>query len=537
MESANCWLASRRRGAAKPHYTLHILPRLMGAVSATAIVTALIATSSASAVPKNDTGTTDAPSTFTIATAQNEYTTLDPISTEGATPQLEIEHLIAGTLTEFTPNAASVVPGLASRWTISPDRTSYTFTLRPGLHFSDGAPLLASDVAASYEREINAKADPNAGLVSDWKSISAPNGQTVVMQLKRPLTSLLSLLADPEVGMVLSASSFASPNTVAVHPISDGPYEITNFDPNTTTASLKINPYYFGAKPAVSQLKFVYVADDTTRLLQLESGQVDLAEDVTPSELTRLPSGITGIAEKSYGGWYLVMNDKSAPLNNVRVRKAISLAINREQLNDIVWGGTSAPLYGFFPAAFTWHENNLPVGVYASQARQELRGTPCARGCTINMIVRNSSDYYQEMGAIIQQDLSPVGIHIVLQLTDPSTANAAENGGKFQLDPEAFYDYANRPDVLLVQGLQSNGGVNALFSSYDSARMDTLIQESAEMTGPARNSVIHQINLLFAQDLPYAPLLNFTWENGETTAGEHWVTFEPSNYIDVGAAQ
>jgi ABC-type transport system substrate-binding protein len=281
-------------------------------------------------------------------------------------------------------------------------------------------------------------------------------------------------------------------------------------------------------------LDFKYINDVNTRIVQLKSGAIDMALTLPENTLNQLTGNVTGLVTPGYGGYYLYMNDRISPLSDVNVRQAISLAVDRNQLSQIVWAGKAPALYGFTGSRFSDHANVLPTGVNVAKARQLLQNTPCAHGCNLTLMVRTGQS--DDMASILAQQLSNIGIHLSLQRTDPSIAGTNEANGKYEMEIGALYDYANRPDIMLTYGLQSDGGINALYSGYSSKQMDALIRTAEAQGGAARATAMQQINQLYAKDLPFAPLLEWAFVNGERSSLTKWVTFEPSSYLHVAPA-
>ena len=153
----------------------------------------------------------------------------------------------------------------------------YTFKLRPGLKFSDGTPLVAADVAASFKRYMTDKNNANLGLFASIKTVTAPNPATAVFTLKGPSGSFLTLLAEPNF-IISPSAGLADPKTFYLKPISAGQYMISSFTPSQTT--LVRNPNYFGPRRAIPQLQFIYVKDTNTRIIQVRSGQLDFAQNI-----------------------------------------------------------------------------------------------------------------------------------------------------------------------------------------------------------------------------------------------------------------
>jgi peptide/nickel transport system substrate-binding protein len=183
-----------------------------------------------------------------------------------------------------------------------------------------------------------------------------------------------------------------------------------------------------------------------------------------------------------------------------------------------------------------WHQDTLPKGPNVSDAKKLLAGTQCANGCTLDLIVRSDATYYSDMAAILQQNLNQIGIKLNLVSEDAATAGTDEYKGNFQLALGGLTDYTNVPDGFLVYGLQSNGGIYALFSGYDSPKMDSLIQTALTTGGQTRLNAMDQINNLYAQDVPSIPLIDWTTVSAQRTDTTKWAVPTPSAFLYVPPA-
>ena len=186
-------------------------------------------------------------------------TTLDLTRTTDSVP-LIVVNLIAGTLTDANATDTGVVPGLAQKWTVSSNGLVYTFSLRPNLKFSDGTPLTATDVVATFNTQRQDKANANIADFAYWAGVSAPNPNTVVIRLTHPQTALLDLLAAPW-HAVFPASAASKGEAFFNDPISDGPYEVQSLLASGTKETLVVNPNYWGPHPVIPTFQFTDVED------------------------------------------------------------------------------------------------------------------------------------------------------------------------------------------------------------------------------------------------------------------------------------
>lgn len=442
-------------------------------------------------------------------------------------------HLAGGTLTDLSDDARSVRPGLAESYRVSADSKTMTFKLRSGLKFSDGSPLTAGDVAASWKYFLGDKANVNSGIVAPVASVSASGTDTVSFSLRSPFPSLSFVVSLPMFS-VFKASQVGSGKRSWDLPISAGPFAFSKPLGDGNKVDMVLNPNYWGARPLVKTVEFRAVTDPSTRLVQVQSGQVDVADTLSSQVLPQIAAPVKPeVVPVATGGVYLYMNNRTAPLDNVNVRKAISLAIDRTQISNLVYSGKAKPLLGFFGNNSKFHESSLNDTAQVAQAKAALAGTSCAAGCTVKVMVRSGLESYQKIAQVVQQNLSAVGITLRIEQVDDGVAGQRESDGNFQLEVNNLYDYTDIPDTVLQYGLVSDGGINALFSGYKSAAMDQAARTAITSTGASNAAAIKQVNSIFAQDLPYLPLVDAVFIVA-TRVDPRVFKLASSNFYEVG---
>ncbi len=455
------------------------------------------------------------PSTVTIGLTL-KVSNLDPdLAVEPS--NLDALHLIGGTLTELPGKGGPVTPGLAKTWKVAANGLTVTFNLRSGLRFSDGSPLGAADVIASYRHFLSDKGNVNAGLLAPIKTVTA-KGQTIVFKLKTPYPSFTTVVGEPTFP-IFPAKGIAAIKQFLKMPISAGPYKISAW--NGSNITLVRNPNYVGAKPVVQTIKFTTVIDPNTRVVQLRGGQIDIADNLPGSVIPQLTGKIRPVVTPIYGGVYLYVNNRRAPLNDSRVRRAISLAMDRQQINSIAFAGKSKPMDSFFPSTMgCCHQSAPPINRDVAKAKALLVGTPCASGCKVKLMLRNGLDYADRAGVVVQQDLKAIGIDASIEQVDPSVAGKAEGDGTFDLEVNGLNDYVDIPDGMLTYGVISTGGINALFSGYKSKAMDTAALKAISSQGGARKAALVQVEKIYAKDMPFVPLVNLALITGTRLASD-----------------
>lgn len=467
------------------------------------------------------------PNTINIAIGAKP-TGFDPFNDWGTSITEQVVQLYGGQLMTLAPDAERAVPQLAQSLTESADRKSWTAKLRPGLKFSDGTPLKASDVVASFNYAKNS-AGPTGKFVlyNTVSSVTAPNDTTVVYHLKSPTSLIPFLLADPG-STIWPAADLKKGASFFKSPISAGKFKIDSFDPVSGRVELSANPNYYGVKPKVSKLVYTVVPDDGTRLEQLKNGTVDYAEDFDPT----LKSQLTGDLHPETTispGWarWFVFSDLSPITRNKNVRQAINLAINRQQIGATAFAGLATPLNGL-----PWNQASLrktepPIKQDVAKAKSLLAGTPCEHGCTIKVISPVTQNAPTDKVALVmQQQLRAIGIQLNIQPTP--TAQVVESIKKPNFDAYDSTAQVGNPAPMTIALEEADPAADIYTSyalKYSSPRMHQLVAQMVSAPSDQIDAIGAKINAQFDKDLPFLSLVQ-----APTLYGSRL----PSSVISVG---
>jgi ABC-type transport system substrate-binding protein len=477
------------------------------------------------------------PTSVTVALG-TKPSTLDPDLAQSPT-DIQTLHLIAGTLFNLARDGKRT-PGLATEVKISQGGLTQTFTLRPDLKFSDGSPLTSQDVVATFVRAMNDKGNTYPGFVARIKSVSASGPRSVVFRMDRPYPSFPTITTGPEFTILPAKDLNPSKGTAKAGfleaTISDGPFKLQSWD-GGRTMSLLANPNYWGPSPKVKTVKFVTVENASTSLNELRSGQVDFSAPLAPSYIPELESSseIHVMPVKQYGFYALDMNNNAPPLNNVKVRQAISLAVNRPELVEKVFFGKTEPIAGFWPSTMDGFDPSISVQPDVGRAKQLLAGTECAHGCTIPFVYETEAEpYLTQMSVLLQNQLKAIGINLRLTQVDFATYVSEISTEHYVMSGGGLYDFANVPDGLSYYGLTPEGGLNSLFSGYSSPEMDRLIATADQTTGQERADALNAISQLFVKDQPYVTLGDWMTVAASRLSPD-LIYMAPAGYIEIGS--
>jgi len=268
----------------------------------------------------------------------------------------EVHHNTMSTLLSYIPGTTELQPGLAKDFpTISDDGLEYTFELREGLSFPDGAPFNADAVVWSMNRFMRLEGDPSALATSYVDSVEAVDEYTVKFVLKNPVGFFPKLLP---IYQIISPECYPENEFDADSTCGGiGPYTIERWE-RDEELELAANPGYYGDPPAYPHVIVRYFSDATAMRLALEAGDIDVAwKTLTPSDYSDLADDADYKLYEATGPYirYVCINTTSEPFDDPKVRQALSLAIDRDQISDVVFQGTHTNLYSMVPMGMFAH--------------------------------------------------------------------------------------------------------------------------------------------------------------------------------------
>jgi peptide/nickel transport system substrate-binding protein len=448
--------------------------------------------------------------------------TLDPAIAVNFPDQAAL-HLIGGNLFRLSTNHR--YPGLASSYSISSDGLTWTFVLRKGLRFTNGMPLTSKDVEASFDRAHADKSNANLAEFLPIVSVSAPNPLTVVIKMNRRYSSLPTILGGPP--WAIFPASLINTKGFFNHPISDGEYVLSSWG-GSNTATFTVNKAFWGPKPTVPSISFETNPDPNSALAEVESGQLDIAFGLPPNLLSQTHSPAKSEVTTMYGEEVMTMRGATAPLSQQKLRVAISDALDRSQMSQVIYGGKVAPIKGYWPSSMNGYDPAISSAQDLSAAKQEIAGTSCAHGCQLTL--QYCSSAYPEQGSealIIQSNLAQIGVKVKLENLDPSTYFNVFSTYKFQLLLYPLYDFQNVPDGYLGFSLVYDGGQEAAYTGLSIPAIETQAHEIVVSSGATRAKDLLKLNQLFVEYSPFATL---------TDEALIWATRLPPSEIHVSSS-
>lgn len=480
-------------------------------------------------------------STFTVA-LDSDIVALDPAFAYDFTTNPVINQITEGLLT-FDENN-ELVPWLASDWSQTDD-TTYVYTIRDDVCFSDGTPMTMDDVMFSLERTMN----PDTGSYLQWmfspvESIEQTGDWELTVKLSQP-SATWQYVFGTTAGHIISKAYYEEHadnfGTAEGGILGTGPYKFESWSSGQNIVLTKNENYWDdSADIQIDRLVFNVIPEDTTRVTALQSGQVDFTASTPPDMLETLENdeNLQVQSIPTMGVTFLAFNTQRAPFNDVNVRKAIYSAIDVADIkeNIVKDTGETATLLPNGPALFTsstdaWNEyaQEHPAYTYdLDQAKEYLAASDYPDGFDCTLLTTEASIRYS-MALAIQEDLKALNINVEIVRVSADEHTAYQFGNILDAD-------GNRDFDMIIAGWESDypdiaGNIEPLYSSantgeggsntavYVNDQVDELIALQSQTTDPdQRSEYLFQALDIITEDIPYIfleyPNRQVTMQNG-----------------------
>jgi peptide/nickel transport system substrate-binding protein len=448
---------------------------------------------------------------------------LDPHQ-ESTFANIQLVAPLYSTLLQIDPYSyPKIVGDAATEWKISPDGLTYTFKIRQGVRFHDGSPLTAADVKATYDKIVS----PPTGVLSIRKnaytelaSIEAPDPSTVVFRLKFPSASLLNNLASPWNVIYPKTYLDKDPNYFKTNVMGSGPFKFKAYTRGATFEGVRNPDYFVKDRPYLEGYKFFISPETSVRAAAIRSGRAyiefrDLPNAEAEAIKKQLGDKIVIQTTPMTGQFGIAINNAAKPFNDVRVRKAVTLGLDRYTAGKVLYGITGLKLVGgLMRPGSEWampeaELQKLP-GFWTdaeksrAEAKRLLAEAGYPNGLKVTLKNRNVKLPYQDFAVFAIQEWRRIGIEAENRpLETASWFNDGQNTGNFELIVAPTVEFMDDPDQFLgryVTGSTQNWG------RYSDPRLDDLFSRQARTLEPAeRQKLVNEIQKVVLENAYYMP--------------------------------
>lgn len=432
-----------------------------------------------------------------------------------------------------------IAPGQAEKWKVSKDGLTWKFTLRDGLKWSDGTDLTAKDfeyswkrvcdpeLAAPYVETVLSMVDGYKEAVAgdlDALNVKAKDDKTLVVKLSAPCPFFDSLAAFATLSPVQQATIEANGDSWATKAdtyVSNGPFYVTDWEPGSHILMSK-NPNYWNADAVkLDGIRFNLIEDSNAAYSAYQTGEVMMIKDVPTEEIPSLRENDDFYIDPIIGTYYLSFNCQREPFDNAKVRKALSLAIDREYVADTLMQGTYSPATNFVGPSWTdadgseFQKNanggqpyidssDYEANLEEAKALLEEAGYPNGEGFPSISYTTNDASYHKVVAEYLQEAWGELGIDLQVEIVEWASFTPMRRNGEFDIARNGwvgdYTDVSNTLDILC----SSNGNNDG---KYSSETFDNAMKESRETIDPEkRSAALHKAEDTLMEDAGCIPL-------------------------------
>ncbi len=473
--------------------------------------------------------------TITI-TYKDDVVTLDPAIGYDWQNWSMIKSLFSG-LMDYVPGTTDLTTDLAESYSVSPDGMTYTFKLRSGVKFHNGREMKAADVKYSLERAINPKTQSPgqgfynmikgfdemvAGEAETLQGVKTPDDHTVVIELIRPDATFLHLLALNFSFIVPQEEIEKWGQDFGKHPVGTGAFKLKQWKLGQRIEWIRNPDYHLPDRPKLDGVVFEIGQEPTVALMRLQRGEVDILGDgIPPARFVQISNDPQYKDQIVEGGQlhtgYVTMNVKMKPFDDVRVRKAVNMAIDKKRVVKIINNRAVVANQPLPPAMPGYDPEYKGYPYDPEKAKAILDEAGYADGFETELWVMNV-DPNPRIAQSIQQNLATIGIKadiknqsqgpVIAAGGEPDQAPMIWSGGMAWIadypDPSNFYG------PILGCGGAVKGGWN--WAWYCNKEIEKMAERADSMSDPAqaeeRIDLWRKIFIKIMDDAPWAPIFN-----------------------------
>lgn len=473
---------------------------------------------------------------------------LDPYNAQES-EGMQVTQILFDSLTDFDDlDPSKLIPAAADSWSANADGTVWTFKLNPNGKFSDGTPVKASDFVYAWNRIANPQtintstkqADPSvisyhigfvkgfddvvAGKATEMSGLKAIDDTTLEVTLTQPFADFEYVVAHPALGPVPKAlvESGVDGQPYGEMPVGNGPFKMAEPWKHNQYVKVVRNDNYSGDAPFLDGVEFKIFKDPETAYTEFQAGNVDF---------TQIGEGKINEAKTSYGvsddgytvaegkqvllgaenaTYYLIFNCEDKLLKNKDLRKALSLAVNRQAICDVVFEGTRGPADNILPPGIAGYEKGAwadsKYDIEGAKAALAAAGYPGGKGLPTLKLSFNSGGGHEKIMELVQSDLKAIGVNTEFQSADFPVYLKQLDEGKHQIARLGWIaDYPIAYNFLYSL-FDSKSGDNK--SMYKNPAVDTAIADANKIVDTAeRIAKFQEIDKTIGADIPVAPLM------------------------------
>jgi oligopeptide transport system substrate-binding protein len=476
---------------------------------------------------------------------------------------IKIANALFDPLMRYDYKTSELKPCVATSYDVNADATVFTFHLKQGTKFHNGREVVAADFKYAWERLSNPATKSNYGFLlsmikgyeemqaasnpaTELSGVKVIDNYTLEVTCSSPFAELPYVVAFNDCAPVPKEEVEKDPKAFAAMPIGNGPFKMV--EPWVAGQGVKLVRFeeYWGTKPNIDGVNFREFSDVNTAFLDFKAGTLDNTQiptgqyAATAAEYGKSDDGYTTNPGKQtrngveMGTVELLMNNQDALFKNADLRRAVSLAINRQAICDTAWEGLRRPANEIIPPAIPGYVANVwPYSHYDLQAAKDMlakAGYPNGQGLPTIKLSFNTGGDHETWMQLVQADLKAIGINTEFDTSDGPTYWGKVGKGEYQIGRSGWIsDYPTMDDWLSILFFSTSG---QNFDQYKSQATDDALTKARAIANTAERIKAYQaIDKTLGEECPEAPIAYYA-HNCVSAARVHNLTLSPMNLFD-----
>ena len=452
-----------------------------------------------------------------------------------------------------TDKDGKVVPSLAQKYEVSDDGLTWTFHLRDGLKWSDGSDFTANDFVYSWQRMVDPDvaapyAETVLGMVEGYDEaigkpdengnqtttpditklrVEAPDDKTFVVHMSHPTPYFDKLATFPALSPVKKDVVEAKPDGWTLDPktyISTGPFKLAEWKSGSYLMLEKNENYWNKDAVKLDGIKCLLMEDQNAAFSAYESGDALMIKDIPTQEITTLQKRPDYRLDPQIGTYFIDLNNTLDEFKDAKVRRALSLALDRKYISETITAGTYTPAKGFVPQGVSdwdgssWYDHLTDPSVYINvddyqgnlaKAKELLKEAGHENGAGLPTIVYSTNDqsYHKKIAEYLQQVWGELGVKVEVNIVEWKSFTPQRRSGNYQAARDGWVMDYNDPSNILQLTSTGNGNNS---SKYSNPEYDALLEKAANEADPqTRFGYFHQAEEMLMRDMGVTPLLYY----------------------------
>ncbi|MDR1978581.1 MAG: ABC transporter substrate-binding protein [Synergistaceae bacterium] len=437
---------------------------------------------------------------------QYDVTTMDPIAHNDLSSGRACSSLY-DTLVFLDPVSESIVPGLAESWEFL-SGTAYKFNLRRGVKFHNGEEMSAADVKYSFTRALTPAGAKVAAYSQNIKDVEIVDDYTVIIHLKTVDYSFFSSLTHSWTSIVNKKAVEAAGDNYGMNPVGTGPFKFVSWQKGNKYTLERFDDYW-GPQVRYKTLEVRSIPEPTSRMIELESGGVDIAFPIANNDMKRVEGNENLVLHRApqTSVHYMGFNFAKKPFDDIRVRRAISAALDTVAIQAAVWRGVGKVPRSLITASTRYSiDGEIPPHVQDVDLAKKLLSEAGIKGLKLE-IWTNERKERVDMATIIQAQLQEIGISSEIKVLEWGAYLNGLKAKTHDLFISGWVSSIPDPNFSVVGLLETGAGSN--FTFFSDPKLDELLKKGRGVPdGDERAEIYREMQLYINDQFPMVYLHN-----------------------------